>query len=106
MASTDTKAVLTAVITVGVTIVTSVIGFGIHQSNRIDALYNHVTTRVDTLNTEANARLDTWRAEAANDRRAERASMDEFRRQMQRLAERQSHVEGTPSPQRPERRQP
>ena len=35
------------------------------------------------------------RAEAAQDRRAWQASMDTFRAEMQRLAERQSRVEGT-----------
>ena len=40
------------------------------------------------------ARIDSYRAEAAADRRAFQAGMDTFRAEMQRLAERQSHVEG------------
>lgn len=42
-----------------------------------------------------NSRIDRYLAEAGNDRRALQSSMDEFRQQMQRLAERQSHVEGS-----------
>ena len=44
------------------------------------------------------ARLDadrrSFQAEAAADRRAFQAGMDEFRREMQRIADRQSHLEG------------
>ena len=44
------------------------------------------------------ARLDqdrrAFQAEAAQDRRAHQASMDAFAREMQRLSERQSRVEG------------
>lgn len=38
--------------------------------------------------------VDTFRTEAAADRRAHQAAMDTFRQEMQRLAERQSRVEG------------
>ena len=38
--------------------------------------------------------VDTFRTEAAADRRAHQAAMDIFRKEMQRLAERQSRVEG------------
>ena len=40
------------------------------------------------------ARIDTYIARSDADRRALQASMDDFRKAMQRLAERQSHVEG------------
>ena len=40
------------------------------------------------------ARLDRRIDEAGADRRAFQAGMDDFRKEMQRLAERQSHVEG------------
>ena len=40
------------------------------------------------------ARLDRRIDEAGADRRAFQAGMDDFRREMQRLAERQSHLEG------------
>ena len=43
-------------------------------------------------------RFDSAMAEIASDRRAHQASMDEFRREMQRLAERQSRVEGRRDP--------
>ena len=42
-------------------------------------------------------RLDRRIDEAGADRRAFQASMDDFRKEMQRLAERQSHLEGTRS---------
>ena len=40
------------------------------------------------------ADLREFRAEVAEDRRASQAAMDTFRQEMQRLAERQSRVEG------------
>ena len=44
-------------------------------------------------------RIDQVQAEGAADRRALQAAMDTFRAEMQRLAERQSHVEGrSPAP--------
>ena len=45
------------------------------------------TTRLDR-------RIDNDKASADADRRSHRAVMDAFRTEMQRLAERQSHVEG------------
>lgn len=44
------------------------------------------------------ARIDSYRAEASADRRAFQAGMDDFRREMQRLAERQSNLEGRMRP--------
>ena len=41
------------------------------------------------------ARIDRHIAEAGRDRRAHQASMDDFRKEMLRLAERQAHVEGS-----------
>ena len=40
------------------------------------------------------ARIDSYRAKASADRGAFQAGMDDFRRKMQRLAERQSNLEG------------
>ena len=40
------------------------------------------------------ARIDSYRAEASADRRAFQQGMDSFRTEMQRLAERQSNLEG------------
>ena len=40
------------------------------------------------------ARIDSYRGEASADRRAFQQGMDSFRTEMQRLAERQSNVEG------------
>ena len=44
------------------------------------------------------ARIDSYRAEASADRCAFQAGMDDFRREMQRLAERQSNLEGRMRP--------
>ena len=57
---------------------------------RVDRRMDRLETRMDRLET----RIDGYIAEAGNDRRAFQAAMDDFRREMQRLAERQSHVEG------------
>ncbi len=53
-----------------------------------------LTLRIDQRMDRLETRLDGYIAEAGNDRRAFQAAMDDFRREMQRLAERQSHVEG------------
>ena len=45
----------------------------------------------------AKSRIDRVRSEGAADRRALQASMDTFRTEMQRLAERQSRLEGATS---------
>ena len=47
-----------------------------------------------TLLLNATGRIDSAIAEAAADRRAFQASMDEYRRDMQRLGERQARLEG------------
>ena len=54
--------------------------------------------RFDKAMARGEERFDNAMAEIAADRRAHQASMDEFRRQMQRLAERQSRVEGRHEP--------
>ena len=48
--------------------------------------------RIDNDKTAADADRRAFQAKAAADRRAFQAGMDEFRREMQRLAERQPHV--------------
>ncbi|MDE0175396.1 MAG: hypothetical protein OYH76_01165 [Defluviicoccus sp.] len=58
---------------------------------RSDEHFRNVMARSDE-------RFDKAMAEIAADRRAFQAGMDEFRREMQRLAERQSRVEGRLDP--------
>jgi len=57
-----------------------------------------VGTALAVLILRATSRIDAdrraFQAEAAADRRAWQASMDDFRADMRRLAERQAHVEG------------
>ena len=50
--------------------------------------------RIENQIASTNARLDSAIAEAAADRRAFQASMDQYRRDMQRLGERQARLEG------------
>ena len=54
--------------------------------------------RFDNAMARADERFDRAMAEIASDRRAHQASMNEFRRQMQRLAERQPRLEGRHEP--------
>ena len=50
--------------------------------------------RIDRRMDRLESRIDGYVAEAGNDRRSFQAAMDDFRREMQRLAECQAHVEG------------
>ena len=79
MAWKETGSLIVSIVGVGV----AVIGVSVFNTTGIHA-------SIESLRTEAAAD----RAEAAADRRAHQAAMDTFRREMQRLAERQSHVEG------------
>ena len=63
-------------------IIATVIAVGI----ALAALILRATSRID-------ADRRAFQAEAAADRRAWQASMDDFRAEMQRLAERQAHIE-------------
>ena len=67
-----------------VAIIGSVIGVGL----ALAVLILRSTTRID-------ADRRAFQSEAAQDRRAMQSAMDTFRTEMQRLAERQSKVEGT-----------
>ena len=62
-----------------ITIIIAILGIGI---------------TLGTMLLNATGRIDSAIVEAAADRRALQASMDEFRRQMQRLGERQARLEG------------
>ena len=95
------------------TLIGTVIGVGValgalvlvttrRSNQRIDTYLAKTDDKFDKYLIRTDDKFDAYLAEAASDRRAHQSSMDEFRRQMQRLAERQSRVEGeraaTPSP--------
>ena len=77
------RAILRAVDAQFLTIISAVlaVGFG------LAGLMIRAMSRIDR-------RIDSGKAAADTDRRAHQAAMDAFRTEMQRLAERQSHVEG------------
>ena len=68
----------------------AILAVGVALASLTAALLLRIDRRIDRLE----ARIDGYIAEAGNARRAFQAAMDDFRREMQRLAERQSHVEG------------
>ena len=70
-----------------ITIIGTVVGTGLALGVGLAMLIMRSTVRVD-------ADRRAFQAEAAQDRRALQAAMDSFRAEMQRLAERQSRVEG------------
>ena len=72
------------------TLIGAIVGTGL----ALALLIMHTTARLDRRIDEAGADRRAFQAEAAQDRRAWQASMDTFRMEMQRLAERQSRVEG------------
>ncbi len=91
------SAELIAIIAVGVALGSLTAGLILRIDRRIDRLETRLEARMDRLETRMDrleTRIDGYIAEAGNDRRAFQAAMDDFRREMQRLAERQSHVEG------------
>lgn len=67
-----------------IAIIASVIGTGL----ALGLMMMRIAARID-------ADRRAFQSEAAQDRRALQASMDAFRAEMQRLAERQSRIEGT-----------
>ena len=73
-----------------ITIMIAVVGIGV----TLGALLLNAASDIKTQIAATNARLDSAIAEAAADRRAFQASMDQYRRDMQRLGERQARLEG------------
>ena len=83
----------------------TIVGVGIalaalilRADSRSQDKFDKAMERSDSSLARSDERFDAAMAEIASDRRAHQASMDEFRRQMQRLAERQSRVEGRRDP--------
>lgn len=83
-----------AILAVGAALAALVITATIHIDNRIDATIARSDARFDAAMKRSDERFENFFNEAAADRRALQASMDEFRRQMQRLGERQARLEG------------
>lgn len=82
------------VVGIGIALATLILVTTARSNQRID---NHIAATDDKFEkylTRNDQKFDTYLAETANDRRAMQAGIDELRRQMQRLAERQSRVEG------------
>ena len=81
-----------------ITIIGTVVGTGLALGVGLAMLIMRSTVRVDAdrraFQAEAAQDRRALQAEAAQDRRALQAPMDSFRAEMQRLAERQSRVEG------------
>ena len=73
-----------------ITIMIAIVGMGI----ALGTLLLNNTDRLDSAIAQAAADRRAFQAEAAADRRAADAKMDEFRRQMRRLGERQARLEG------------
>lgn len=76
----------------------SIVGVGIALAALILRTSSEAKNSFDKAMARSDERFDNAMAEIANDRRAHQASMDEFRREMQRLAERQSRVEARRDP--------
>ena len=72
------------------TIMIAVVGIGV----TLGGIALNAADDIKTQIAATNARLDSAIAEAAADRRAFQASMDQHRRDMQRLGERQARLKG------------
>ncbi len=68
----------------------AIIGVGVALGILILDTAGRIESRIDRAIAESQADVRAFQAEAAADRRAHRASMDEFRDYMQRLDERES----------------
>lgn len=76
------------------TIVASVIGVGLSLAALTTGLFAWVRSDIKANRTEMVNAIQALRTEAAADRQASESKMEIFRQEMQRLAERQAHVEG------------
>ena len=72
----------------------AILAVGVALGSLTVGLLLWIDRRIDRLESRLDSRIGAYIAEAGNDRRAFQAAMDDFRREMQRLAERQAHVEG------------
>ena len=79
------------------TLIGTVIAIGVALATLILITTARINQRIDNHLARTDEKFDRYLAEAASDRRAHQASMDDFRREMQRLAERQTRLEGQPA---------
>ena len=90
------------VIAIGIGLATLILVTTRRSNQRIDNYLVRTDDKFDKYLTRTDEKFDKYLAEAASDRRAHQSAMDEFRREMQRLAERQSRLDGeravSPSP--------
>ena len=77
-----------------VSIIASVLGVGLGLTILLMRTTARLDRRIDNDKATADADRRAFQTEAAADRRAWQQTMDAFREEMQRLAERQSIVEG------------
>lgn len=85
---------LLTVIGTGIALATLILVTTARSNRRIDDHIASTDDKFDKYLTRTDDRFDKYLAEAANDRRALQSGMADFRREMQRLAERQSSIEG------------
>ncbi|MDE0001127.1 MAG: hypothetical protein OXQ29_00335 [Rhodospirillaceae bacterium] len=79
------------------TLIGTIVGVGVALATLILITAARTSRRIDNHLARADEKFDNYLAEAASDRRAHQSSMDEFRREMQRLAEPRSRLEGQPA---------
>ena len=82
------------VIGMGIALATLILITTARSNRRIDEHIASTDDRFDRYLARTDEKFNAYLAEAANDRRALQSGMDEFRREMRRLAERQSRIEG------------
>lgn len=85
------------IVGVGVALATLILITTARTSRRIDNHLARTDEKFDKYLTRADEKFARYLAEAASDRRAHQSSMDDFRREMQRLAEPRSRLEGQPA---------
>ena len=74
------------------TLIGTVIAIGVALATLILITTARINQRIHNHLARTDEKFDRYLAEAASDRRAHQASMDDFRREMQRLAERQTRL--------------
>ena len=90
----ETLTLIGTVLGIGIVLATLILVTTARSNRRIDEHIASTDDKFDKYLTRTDDRFDRYLAEAANDRRALQSGMADFRREMQRLAERQSRLEG------------
>ena len=66
----------------------------VRTDDKFDKYLTRTDEKFDKYLARTDGKFDKYLSEAASDRRAHQSSMDDFRREMQRFAERQSRLDG------------